>query len=237
MAKHQQQRLDWIDQRNEQQVNWAINYLATRVRLPGGDPRTVFLEACKKPLTSPIEEARLLELMPKMRSSWRAQCRRLQIKDKRSYSFELSTEVGPALKRLSRASGVPAQQVLEKLILNADSFRADLAERKSAEIAKIKAARIPPHPKKQIDTIKAQKQIIKAWEEQLDALICSAARYWTVLGDNGLLDKKRMLSLSPAQELKASALEHRWKVALKRAIQENAKIPMMQAGGLDSPAF
>lgn len=231
----QQQRLDWIDQRNEQQVSWAINYLATRVRLPGGDPRTVFLEACKKPLAAPYEESRLLSLMPRMRAAWRAQDRRrLQIKDKKSYSYELSAQVGPALKKLSDAKGCSVQQVIEELVLDADRFRKDLEEEKKAEIAKIRGARMAPHPQKQIDKLKAQKRMTTAWEAHWECLLAGSCRQWVILRDNGLLDEKRKLYLSPDQERKATTLENRWKADLKRKIQQEAKLDLMIAGDSDS---
>lgn len=232
--KPQEQRLDWIDKKNEQQVNWAINYLATRVRLPGGYPRTVFLEACNKPLVSPIEEKNLLDLMPKMQAAWYAQCRRLKLKDKKPYSYELSAQVGPALKKLSQDRGYSVQQVLEELVLDAESFRKELEEKKKTEIAKVKGAKIPLHPQKQIDKLKAQKRMTKAWEAHLDCLLAGACRQWVILRDNGLLDEKRRLYLSPDQERKATDLESRWKTQLKRKITQEAKLDLMSAGDSDS---
>lgn len=217
--------LDWIDEKNAMQVRWAVRYLHNAgVALPNApDPLTQLREIHNQWLrqTAPANELAYTEIVNAMKPAWRKYANRNDRTGIKSYSIEMSRSVGPALKRLSRDSGMPANQALENLVLNTDAFRQHLDQRKKEEIAKV---RLPRHgterfAERQRQQLDALKQKAQEWENTVGDLLIQAARHQVALKALGLWDDTQPLRLKPEQEVAANKLAQRWKVALTKSVK------------------
>lgn len=232
----QGQWLDWIDKRNQEQTQWALNYLNRNAAtgLNSGPPFQHIQEASNALtfLTRAADVEARERLLTRMKAAWSKHLSRKKSPERKPYSFEMSTKVGPALKRLSQARGLPIGQALESLILNTDDYRKNLERQKREDIAKIK----PPHQginrqvKKQRDQLDAQNRIIQEWEIAADTLLTQGARFHVALRAYGLLDENRKLQLEPKQEIAAKRLHRQWKDALTKSIKANIGLARLVLG-------
>ena len=169
---------EWLERGGEKKVAWALNYLWKRadaaVHAP---PRGIMGETdyayCQRWISHLANSGLHEKLLRNMRGAWNTQHRRTKGSGKKSYSFVMSTDVGPTLRRLAKAGDVPLAEALQQIILEEETFRRKLeteykeklrsAEKAIADNAKrdalrpLKLANLDPHKRK----AKVQKQIDK----------------------------------------------------------------------------
>lgn len=237
----QGQWLDWIDENNQEQTRWALNYLNRNAArgLNPGQPFQQIREARNAwtfQTSSAEVEARVL-LLTRMRAAWSKYLSRKKNPGRKPYSIEMSMKVGPALKRLSQERGLPIGQALESLILDTDDYRKSLERQKREDIAKIKPPRqgIDRQIEKQRHQLDAQKRIIQEWENAADTLLIQGARFHVALRAYGLLDENRRLQLEPEQEIAANRLYRQWKDALTKSIKANTGLARLVLGSQNLP--
>ena len=237
----QDQWLDWIDESNQEQTRWALNYLNRNAAkgLNRGHPFQQMREAYigLGYLTTPAEVEVRVQLLTRMRAAWSKHLSRKRSTGRKPYSVEMSTKVGPALERLSQARGLPIGQALESLILNTDDYRKNLERQKREDIAKIKPPRqdIDRQIEKMRIQLEAQKRIIQEWESTTDNLLTQGARFQVTLKAYGLLDENRKLHLEPEQEIAANRLHRQWKDALTKTIKANTGLARFVLGPKNLP--
>lgn len=239
----QGQWLDWINENNQEQTRWALNYLNRNAArgLNSGRPFQQIREAhhALAFLTSAADVEARVQLLTRMRAAWSKHLSRKRSTGRKPYSVEMSTQVGPALKRLSQGKGgLPISQVLESLILDTDAYKKNLERQKKEEIAKIKPPRqdIDRQIKKQRLQLDVQKRIIQEWESAADNLLTQVARFQVALRAYGLLDENRKLQLEPKQEIAAKRLQRQWKNALTKSIKANTGLARLVLGSQNLPA-
>lgn len=233
------QWLDWIEEKDQEQVRWALRYLA-KAKVPVPDApspldqlRSIHNDWLRH--TSPLDELAYTRLVTAMKAAWRKQTSRHAQPNRKPYSFEMDREVGIALRRLSKESGLTGSQVVEHLVLDADLFRAQLAQRKKDEIAKLRpqgdeADRFAKRRKQQIDGLQA---IVREWATTAEGLLTQGARNWVRLNTAGLLDRAGQPILTPPQEIAAARLARRWNEALLASIKANTRLARLSLGSLN----
>lgn len=217
--------LDWIDEKNAMQVRWAVRYLHNAgVALPNApDPLTQLRGIHNQWLrqTAPADELAYTKIVHAMKPAWRKYANRNARTGIKSYSIEMNRSVSPALKRLSRDSGMPANQVLENLILNTEAFRQHLERRKKEEVAKIRPPRqgTDRFAERQKHQLAALKQTALEWETTVDNLLIQGAQHQVALKAMGLWDDTQPLRLKTEQEVAANKLAQRWKAVLTKSVK------------------
>jgi hypothetical protein len=236
------QWFDWIDKNNQEQTRWAINYLNKKgAHLPYSDhPYHQLQEVSTAWLRqTDVANAEAREqLVFRMKAAWSKEKSRKKRTGQKPYSFEMSAQVGPALKRLSKAQGLLISQALESLILNTDAFRRHLEDIKREEVAKIRPSQkdTDRHAEQQKLQLAALKRMTQEWESAADDLLAQGARYQVALKANGLLGKNREVRLEPAQEIAAGKLHRHWKESLTRSIKARTRLARLMLDPFDKPA-
>lgn len=233
------QWLDWIEEKDQEQVRWALRYLAkAKVPLPDAPSPLDQLRSIHNDWlrhTSPLDELTYTRLVAAMKAAWRKHTSRHAQPNRKPYSFEMDREVGIALKRLSKESGLPGSQVVEHLVLNADLFRSQMAQRKKEEIAKLgrRGDDADLYAKRRKQQIEGLQAIVREWETTAEGLLTQGARNWVRLNAAGLLEGAGQPILTPPQEIAAARLARRWNEALLASIKANTRLARLSLGHMN----
>ncbi len=111
---------DWLDKKDEEQLNWAYNYMATRGILAQKYPTNSF-EMKRNAIIASFDfndstfEAKKL-LMFEMKRAWSTQKYRIKQSGKKPFSFVMSKKVEKMLNVLKTQSGESKNTIVERLI-------------------------------------------------------------------------------------------------------------------------
>lgn len=217
--------LNWIDQSNSKQCQWAIDYL---VRKKVCQPQTGILADQLKlivrdwPARGPGAEPFTL-LEKQMRNAWAKVVARQSETSRKGYSFQMSKDVEQQLRRL--AGNNPIAETLEALIKDTNAYKQRLEAQKREELAKLKQNHsFDSIATRQAQKITASKQLIREWQAATDTLLTVGARYRVALKAAGVLTGNKRLILEPEQEIAANKLYLRWKDALTKSVKANTSI-------------
>lgn len=233
---NQQTGLDWIDERDENQVSWAAVYLRNkgwRSRHPTNSASDYF-QLVKADWHTHDSSQKLEQLTTRMKAAWSKQVSRKRRKSaNKSYSFEMSPKVGAALKRLSAEREMAINHALEGLILNTYEFRQQMAAKRKMEEEQARAwkrrdTRMAERMQSQLNHFE---RLSQDWEDRADTLLAQGARFWVALKAHGLLDGKDNLQLNPHQEETASKLHARWIKATRKAVTTGVSLKKDLAEG------